>query len=64
MTGIICVQWSLDLKYGLFGDWLNGRVLVSGARDSGFDSRVPDQNQCLKPIKMEILLELAVSSAF
>lgn len=24
------------------GDWLNGRVLASGARGSGFDSRVPD----------------------
>ena len=45
MEGNICIRCTLDLKWGLFGDWLNGRVLVSGARDSGFDSRVPDQNQ-------------------
>ncbi len=24
------------------GDWLNGRALPWGGRDSGFDSRVPD----------------------
>lgn len=43
----ICVRYTLDLKCGLFGDWLNGRVLVSGARDSGFNSRVPDQNRSI-----------------
>ena len=31
------------VKYKNYGDWLNGRALGSGSRDSGFDSRVPDQ---------------------
>ena len=33
--------WALGKKF-LDGDWLNGRALPWGGRDSGFDSRVPD----------------------
>ena len=34
--------WSSGQYEVLGGDWLNGRALPWGGRDSGFDSRVPD----------------------
>ena len=29
-------------KVARFGEWLRGRALAWGARDRGFDSRLPD----------------------
>ena len=40
--GSLALEGEEGYNKNISGDWLNGRVRVSGTRGSGFDSRVPD----------------------